>query len=73
MNSRPASAGQSPARQLAGNAQVFDPEDMGRRLGNRREMTSTPREGEPMRQPRGPDSSGRGGFGFAARTGPFGA
>jgi hypothetical protein len=73
MNSRPTSAGQSPARQLSGSAQVFDPEDMGRRLGLRREMASTPKEGEPMRQPRGPDSSGRGGFGFAARNGPFGA
>lgn len=73
MNSRPTSAGQSPARQLSGNAQVFDPEDMGRRLGPRREMASTPKEGEPMRQPRGPDSSGRGGFGFAARNSPFGA
>jgi hypothetical protein len=73
MNSRPASAGQSPARQLAGNAQVFDPEDMGRRLGLRRELASTPKEGEPTRQPRGPDSSGRGGFGFNARSGLFGA
>lgn len=73
VNSRPVSAGQSPARQLAGNAQVFDPEDMGRRLGPRRDIASTPREGEPLRQPRGPDSSGRGGFGFAARNAPFGA
>lgn len=73
MNSRPASASQSPARQLSGNAQVFDPEDMGRRLTPRREMTSTPREGEPARQPRGPDSSGRGGFGFAGRGGHLGA
>lgn len=73
MNSRPTSAGQSPARQLAGGAQVFDPEDMGRRLGPKRELTSTPREGDPMRQPRGPDSSGRGGFGFAGRGGFYGA
>lgn len=75
MNSRPTSAGQSPARQLHGAAQVFDPEDMGRRLtpAPRREMISTPREGEPARQPRGPDSSGRGGFGFGGRGGHFGA
>lgn len=73
MNSRPTSAGQSPARQLAGNAQVFDPEDMGRRLGPKRELASTPREGDPMRQPRGPDNTGRGGFGFAGRGGFYGA
>lgn len=75
INSRPTSAGQSPARQTmgGGGSQVFDPEDMGRRLGPKREMTSTPKEGEPTRQPRGPDSSGRGGFGFFGRGGGFGA
>ena len=75
MNSQPTSAAHSPARQAFGGGgfQVFDPEDMGRRLGPRREMTSTPKEGEPTRQPRGPDSSGRGGFGFAGRGGPFSA
>lgn len=75
MNSQPASAAHSPARQAfgVGGSQVFDPEDMGRRLGPRREMTSTPKEGEPTRQPRGPDSSGRGGFGFAGRGGSFSA
>lgn len=73
MNSQPTSAGQSPARQTAGGTQVFDPEDMGRRLAPRREMASTPQEGEPTRQPRGPDGSGRGGFGFGTRGTPFGA
>jgi len=75
MNSQPTSTAHSPARQAfgGGGSQVFDPEDMGRRLGPRREMTSTPKEGEPTRQPRGPDSSGRGGFGFAARGGAFSA
>ena len=66
--SRPASGGQSPARSVpvqnagGGGQLAFDPEDMGRRLVTRRETPSTPKEGEPMRQPKGPDA--RAGFGF---------
>lgn len=69
-NSRPSSTGQSPARSMptSRGEQLFDPEDMGRRLP-KRDTTSSPREGEPTRQPRGPDNSGRGGFGFAGRGG----
>lgn len=74
--SRPTSAGQSPARTVpvqnasTGGQQVFDPEDMGRRLIPRRETPSTPREGEPARQPKGPDARGGFGFGRGGRTGP---
>nr|OQO18733.1 hypothetical protein B0A51_11431 [Rachicladosporium sp. CCFEE 5018] len=67
LNSRPTSAGQSPARSTPNGSGLFDPEDMGRRLAPKRETTSSPREGEPARQPRGPDTNGRGGFGFASR------
>jgi len=58
------SADQSPARPLNGGASLFDPEDMGRRLP-RREAIATSSEELPLRQPRGPDNSGRGGAGFA--------
>lgn len=74
--SRPTSAGQSPARTVpvqnasTGGQQVFDPEDMGRRLVPRRETPSTPKEGEPARQPKGPDARGGFGFGRGGRTGP---
>lgn len=66
-NSQPASpSNQSPARPTSGDPQLFDPNDMGRRLP-RREATSSPLEDQPTRQPRGPDRGGRGGFGFSAR------
>lgn len=53
-------------------SQLFDPEDMTRRIlrkDNSRSAdgSTTPREGEPVRQPRGPEASGKGGFGFANR------
>lgn len=63
------SADQSPARMISSNGerQLFDPDDMGRRMP-RREQSSTSKEDQPARQPRGPES-GRGGFGFAVRGG----
>lgn len=68
-NSQPtSSADQSPARPASGAKDLFDPDDMGRRLP-KREVNTTPRDDLPSRQPRGPDNSGRGGFGFAARGG----
>ena len=63
------SADQSPARLASGaDKQLFDPEDMGRRQP-KRESTPVPKEEQPLRQPRGPESAGRGGFGFAGRGG----
>ena len=67
-SSQPTSADQSPARQANGDDQLFDPDDMGRRLP-KRESNYTPKEDHPSRQPRGPENSGRGGFGFAVRGG----
>lgn len=55
-----------------GDKQLFDPDDMTRRLAPRREATQSAREDQPVRQPRGPDNSGRGGFGFANRGGKTG-
>ncbi|KAK5120971.1 hypothetical protein LTR85_005755 [Meristemomyces frigidus] len=63
--SRPTSADQSPAPANAPGNLLFDPEDMGRRIPK----PNTPTLDGPTRQPRGPDSSGRGGFGFAGRGG----
>lgn len=52
---------------VGASSQLFDPEDMGRRLAPpARDMNSTPRGEGPSRQPRGPS---RGGFGFAGRGG----
>ncbi|EMD00950.1 hypothetical protein BAUCODRAFT_62329 [Baudoinia panamericana UAMH 10762] len=66
-NSQPTSADQSPARIVQpGDRQLFDPDDMSRRLPPK---SLTPNMDGPMRQPRGPDVSGRGGFGFAGRGG----
>ena len=62
------SADQSPARPADGDTQLFDPDDMGRRLP-KRELSTTPKEDHPSRQPRGPESGGRGGFGFSSRGG----
>ncbi len=70
-NSQPtSSADQSPARPGTASSehQLFDPEDMGRRLP-KREMNSIPHEDQPSRQPKGPENNGRGGFGFAGRGG----
>lgn len=62
------SADQSPGRPESGNRELFDPDDMDRRLP-KREANATTKEEIPSRQPKGPESSGRGGFGFAARGG----
>ena len=68
-NSQPtSSADQSPTRLANGAKQLFDPDDMGRRLP-KRESNASPKEDQPSRQPRGPESVGRGGFGFATRGG----
>ena len=68
-NSQPtSSADQSPARPGNAEKQLFDPDDMGRRLP-KRESSTLSKEDMPSRQPRGPESSGRGGFGFASRGG----
>lgn len=71
--SRPTSASQSPATPGSpalgpvgsSQGQLFDPEDMGRRIPK----PNTPNQDGPTRQPRGPENSGRGGFGFAGRGG----
>jgi len=63
-------AGPAPTLAGSGEQALFDPEDMGRRLTSRRETpTSYGRDDNPLRQPRGPEHSGRGGFGFAPRGG----
>lgn len=68
-NSQPSSsADQSPARPQMGEKQLFDPEDIGRRAP-KRETNNAPKEDHPVRQPRNPEKSGRGGFGFAGRGG----
>ena len=68
-NSQPSSsADQSPARPSTSDRQLFDPDDMGRRAP-KREVNVAPREDQPVRQPRNPEKSGRGGFGFAGRGG----
>lgn len=67
-NSQPtSSADQSPARPQTSDKQLFDPDDTGRRTPKRE--VNTPKEDQPVRQPRNPDQSGRGGFGFAGRGG----
>lgn len=60
---------QSPAIQTM-EGQLFDPEETSRRPTPKRE-SSTPMaaQDKPIRQPRGPEVSGRGGFGFAGRGG----
>lgn len=67
--SRPTSADQSPssgspAMGPVAGARVFDAEDM-----RRTPKPSTPSQDGPMRQPKGPDNGGGGGFGFAGRGG----
>lgn len=62
-SSRPESpAEQSPAPASSSDNQVFDPNNMGRRIPERK--LNTPNQDAPSRQPRGPDNTGRGGFGF---------
>lgn len=62
------SAEQSPAPSGTTEQQLFDPEEMAPRP-KREPSNTTPKEDQPLRQPRGPDNSGRGGFGFGRRGG----
>lgn len=68
-------AEQSPARLASASAdrQLFDPDDMGKKPLPKRDASDVPKEDLPSRQPRGPDNSGRGGFGFSGRGGRIGA
>ncbi|KAL8824823.1 MAG: hypothetical protein Q9170_008030 [Blastenia crenularia] len=71
--------GMRDGRQLAstGNGmgvarQLYDPKESAKPESSRTPTTSgytTPIEQQPIRSPRGPDGSGRGGFGFAPRGG----
>ena len=67
--SQPTSTDQSPAPPQNSHNQLFDPDYMGRTLPKRDSNSSIPKEDQPSRQPSGPESSGRGGFGFAVRGG----
>lgn len=73
-NSRPASANQSPTRAVNtaawGEGQLYDPNDMGRRMPMPPKPTPQ-NQNEPVRQPRAPpsDHASRHGFGFAGRGG----
>ncbi|CAK4028168.1 Hypothetical predicted protein [Lecanosticta acicola] len=70
----PAEQSPSTLDQSNNGSQLFDPEDMGRRLPPKRDMTDSPRDdNHPLRQPRGPSENGRGGFGFSGRDGRPGA
>lgn len=66
------SAAQSPARTASRpQQQLFDPYSSGKPIVAE-EKARTPRantDNMPVRMPKGPDGSGRGGFGFAARGG----
>lgn len=67
-------AGGGPARQLYDPNDKTRPESMNLQTNDRTPTTSgrsTPIEQQPIRSPRGPDGSGRGGFGFAPRGGKF--
>ena len=65
-DSRPSSAASNRTRHL------YDPNDTGKPGASsvlKKEANTTPNEIQPIRDPRNPDSSGRGGFGFAPRGG----
>ena len=65
-DSRPSSAASNRNRQL------YDPNDTGKPGTSsvlKKEANNTPNEIQPIRDPRNPDGSGRGGFGFAPRGG----
>lgn len=57
-------AAQSPIRAIG----LFDPNDPARRLP-KSDTNAVLMDDQPTRQPKGPDNSGRGGFGFASRGG----
>jgi len=66
------SAEQSPARNKGQNKQLFDPGFLpkpGSSSMKNSTQPTVPKADQPIRMPRGPDSSGRGGFGFASRGG----
>lgn len=62
-------ADRSPPRAESKDPGLFDPDDMSRRLASKQELKTSFREDQPLRQPRGPDNTGCGGFGFAGRGG----
>ena len=65
-DSRPSSSASNRTRQL------YDPNDTGKPGASsslKKESNFIPNEIHPIRNPRNPDSSGRGGFGFAPRGG----
>ncbi|KAF2094854.1 hypothetical protein NA57DRAFT_60265 [Rhizodiscina lignyota] len=68
------SADQSPARASTQKRQLYDPNYTSKpqsayvqRTSGANSRPETPGEEQHIRQPKGPDSSGRGGFGFTAR------
>ncbi|GAB7338975.1 hypothetical protein MBLNU457_5644t1 [Dothideomycetes sp. NU457] len=63
------SAEQSPARHAQTSKQLFDPSVSSKPRTPELARSVTPKDEQPIRQPRGPDSSGRGGFGIALRGG----
>jgi len=65
------SAEQSPARHAQASKQLYDPSFSSKPRGPELVRSATPKDEQPIRQPRGPDSSGRGGFGIALRGGRF--
>lgn len=68
-DSRPSS---SASNRTAGTRQLYDPNDSGKPGTSsvlKKETKVTPNEIQPIRNPRNPDDSGRGGFGFAPRGG----
>ena len=73
-DSRPSSSASGKAKQLYDpNSPVKqDPAYNQTRPQREEPGLSTPEEGKPIRLPKGPDSSGRGGFGFAPRGGRSG-
>ncbi|KAL2043510.1 hypothetical protein N7G274_003817 [Stereocaulon virgatum] len=68
-DSRPSS---SASNRTPGARQLYDPHDSGKPGTSsiqKKETKGTPNEIQPIRNPRNPDDSGRGGFGFAPRGG----
>lgn len=66
------SAEQSPARSVNQSKQLFDPGFTPKPRAADNPRSATPKDEQPIRMPKGPDSSGRGGFGFAGRGGRSG-
>ena len=69
---RPTSAAGTKTRQLYDPNYTTKPDSphVQKRDGQERSGQSTPNEQIPIRNPKGPDGSGRGGFGFVPREGP---